>query len=315
MSATFEPRPATPGGHAGGDVGSEELVGHGEMKTYFDEPSLDYDVAETLIDDGVREELNQIAARYPQARSALLPMLHLVQSVEGRVTPAGIEACADLLGLSTAEVSGVATFYTMYKRRPVGKYHVGVCTTALCAVMGGDEVYSRLQSHLGIGNDETTDDGMITLEHLECNAACDAAPVMMVNWEFFDHTTPQRACEVVDALRAGEEVTPTRGARVVTWQQAERVLAGFPDGLAGDGVAAGPESLVGLGIARDRGWAAPDPEQTDDEGRADGAPAGPTDERAEAEKKIDDSPAKAEHEDVPDDKSDQGEKPGEGDDA
>ncbi|RYZ32253.1 MAG: NADH-quinone oxidoreductase subunit E, partial [Propionibacteriaceae bacterium] len=82
------------------------------MKTYFDEPSLDYEVTETLIDDGVREELLQIAARYPQARSALLPMLHLVQSVEGRVTPAGIEACADVLGLSTADVSGVATFYT-----------------------------------------------------------------------------------------------------------------------------------------------------------------------------------------------------------
>ena len=105
--------------------------------------------------------------------------------------------------------------------------------------MGGDEVYSRLQSHLGIGNDETTEDGMVTLEHLECNAACDMAPVMMVNWEFFDQTTPQRACEVVDALRAGEEVTATRGARVVTWQQAERVLAGFPDGRADEGPTSG----------------------------------------------------------------------------
>ena len=130
-------------------------------------------------------------------------MLHLVQSVEGRVTPAGIEACADILGLSTADVSGVATFYTMYKRHPVGKYHVGVCTTALCAILGGDEVYARLQNHLGIGNDETTEDGQITLEHLECNAACDFAPVMMVNWEFFDNMTPESACAVVDRLRAG----------------------------------------------------------------------------------------------------------------
>ncbi len=89
-------------------------------------------------------------------------------------------------------MSGVATFYTMYKRRPIGEYHVGVCTTALCAIMGGDEVYAALQDHLGIGNDETTDDGKITLEHVECNAACDFAPVMMVNWEFFDNTTPQR---------------------------------------------------------------------------------------------------------------------------
>ena len=109
-------------------------------------------------------------------------MLHLVQSVEGRVTARGIEACAAILGISSAEVSGVATFYTMYKRRPIGKYHVGVCTAALCAIMGGDEVYARLQDHLGIGNDETTEDGLITLEHVECNAACDMAPVMMVNW-------------------------------------------------------------------------------------------------------------------------------------
>ena len=147
---------------------------------------------ETKITEATLEELRLIAARYPQARSALLPMLHLVQSVEGRVTPAGIEACAEILGLTAADVSGVATFYTMYKRRPVGEYHVGVCTTALCAIMGGDEVYARLQDHLGIGNDETTEDGKITLEHIECNAACDFAPVMMINWEFFDNTTPEQ---------------------------------------------------------------------------------------------------------------------------
>ncbi len=176
------------------------------------------------LDQTTYAELREIAARYPEARSGLLPMLHLVQSVEGRVTPAGIEACATILGLSTADVSGVATFYTMYKRRPVGKYHVGVCTTALCAIMGGDEVFSRLQDHLGIGNDETTDDGKITLEHLECNAACDYAPVMMVNWEFFDNTTPERAVQVVDALQAGVPVQATRGARVATWQETERVF-------------------------------------------------------------------------------------------
>ena len=205
----------------------------------------------------LEEELALIAARYPQPRSALLPMLHLVQSVDGRVTPAGIELCAEILGLATADVSGVATFYTMFKRRPVGSYHVGVCTTALCAVMGGDEVFSRLQDHLGIGNDETTDDGVITLEHLECNAACDLAPVMMVNWEFFDNTTPQRATEIVDDLRAGREITSTRGARVCTWRQAERVLAGFPDGRADEGPTSAPESQLGLRIAAERGWSAP----------------------------------------------------------
>ena len=269
MSLPVEPQ--GPGAREGapiGDQGVEDLAGQGHAKTHFDEPSLDFDGPVSLIDDGVLDELRMIAGRYPQARSALLPMLHLVQSVEGRVTPAGIEACAEILGLSTADVSGVATFYTMYKRRPVGNYHVGVCTTALCAIMGGDEVYARLQEHLGVGNDETTEDGQVTLEHLECNAACDYAPVMMVNWEFFDGTTPERAVEVVDSLRAGTPVQATRGARVVTWKETERVLAGFPDGRADEGPTSGAPSRLGLQIARERGWhapSAPPPEQHDDE--------------------------------------------------
>ncbi len=215
-------------------------------------------------------ELREIAARYPEARSGLLPMLHLVQSVSGRVTSEGIEACADILGLSAAEVSGVATFYTMYKRRPVGDYHVGVCTNTLCAVMGGDQIFERLKEHLDVGNDETTDDGKITLEHVECNAACDYAPVVMVNWEFMDNQTPESAVQVVDDLRAGHEVTSTRGARLCTWKEAERVLAGFPDGRADEGPAAGPASLVGLKIARERGWTAPGGQA---HGRGDGSGA------------------------------------------
>jgi NADH-quinone oxidoreductase subunit E len=203
------------------------------------------------------DELREIAARYPQARSGLLPMLHLVQSVEGRVTPAGIEACAEVLGLTPAEVSGVATFYTMYKRRPVGQHHVGVCTNTLCAVMGGDEIFARLREHLGVGNDETTEDGAITLEHIECNAACDYAPVVMVNWEFFDNQTPDAAVELVEDLRAGREVRSPRGATITSWREAERVLAGFEDGRADEGPGAGPASLVGLQVARDNGWTAP----------------------------------------------------------
>ncbi len=202
-------------------------------------------------------ELRAIAARYPQARSGLLPMLHLVQSVEGRVTARGIEACAAILGITTAEVSGVATFYTMYKRRPVGDYHVGVCTNTLCAVMGGDLIFERLKEHLDVGNDETTDDHKITLEHVECNAACDYAPVVMVNWEFMDNQTPESATQLVEDLRAGREVRSTRGPRICTWREAERVLAGFPDDRADEGVGAGPATLLGLGIARDRGWTAP----------------------------------------------------------
>lgn len=209
------------------------------------------------LDDKTLAELREIAARYPQPRSGLLPMLHLVQSVEGRVTSRGIEACADILGISAAEVSGVATFYTMYKRRPVGDYHVGVCTNTLCAVMGGDAIFERLKDHLDVGNDETTEDGMITLEHVECNAACDFAPVVMVNWEFMDNQTPSSATQLVDDLRAGKDVRSTRGPKICTWREAERVLAGFPDDLADEGPAAGPASLVGLELAKANGWQAP----------------------------------------------------------
>jgi len=210
-----------------------------------------------VIDDKAIAELREIAARYPHKRSGLLPMLHLVQSVEGRITTAGIETCAEILELTPAEVNAVATFYTMYKRRPVGEYHVGVCTNTLCAVMGGDAIFDTLKDHLDIGNDETTDDGKITLERVECNAACDYAPVMMVNWEFMDNQTPDSAVEVVEDLRAGKEVHSTRGPKISTWREAERVLAGFNDGRADEGPAAGPASLVGLEIARERDWQAP----------------------------------------------------------
>ena len=108
--------------------------------------------------------------------------------------------CAEELGLTKAEVGAVATFYTMYRRRPAGEYHVGVCTNTLCAVLGGDAILDRLKDHLGIGHNETTEDGTISLEHIECNAACDYAPVVMVNWEFYDNQTPASARELVDAL-------------------------------------------------------------------------------------------------------------------
>ncbi|MDX6299181.1 MAG: NADH-quinone oxidoreductase subunit [Nocardioidaceae bacterium] len=216
------------------------------------------ELQESPLDEEALVQLREITRRYPEPRSALLPMLHFVQSVEGRVTSRGIEACADILGITAAEVSGVATFYTMFKRRPVGDYHVGVCTNTLCAVMGGDVIFERLKDHLEVGNDETTEDGRITLEHIECNAACDYAPVMTVNWEFMDNQTPESATRLVDDLRAGVEVRSTRGPRICTWREAERVLAGFPDDRADEGPAAGPATLRGLRLAKEPGWSAPD---------------------------------------------------------
>jgi NADH-quinone oxidoreductase subunit E len=214
------------------------------------------------LTDETRAQFREIIARYPKPRSALLPMLHLVQAEEGYVTPDGITMCAEELGLTKAEVGAVATFYSMFKRRPVGDYHVGVCTNTLCAVMGGDAIFAALREHLGIGNDETTDDGKVSLEHIECNAACDYAPVVMVNWEFFDNQTVPSALELVDRLRTDDPSSlpmPTRGGRLCTWREAERILAGYFDDRADEGPAAGPESLVGLRIARERGDRAPAP--------------------------------------------------------
>jgi NADH-quinone oxidoreductase subunit E len=215
-------------------------------------------------------EATEIIARYPQARSALLPMLHLVQSEEGFVSPDGIALCAGLLDLSTAEVSAVATFYTQYKRHPNGEYTVGVCTNTLCAVMGGDAIFESLEDHLGIGHDETTEDGKVTLERIECNAACDYAPVLMVNWEFFDNQTPSSARDVVDQIRAGQPVVPTRGANTVaTFKEVSKVLAGFDDGRANEGIGAGPASLRGTLLAAEKGWRAPEPERENGGSRAD----------------------------------------------
>jgi len=197
----------------------------------------------------------QIIGRYPVPRSALLPLLHLMQAEEGYLTEDGIEFCAEQLGLAKAEVTAVASFYTMYKHHPVGDYHVGVCTNSLCGVMGGDAILADLEDHLGIGDDETTPDGKVSLEHLECNAACDYAPVIMVNWEFFDDMTPQSARDLVDGLRSGAHVAPTRGApRLCTWKQASRILAGFPDDQATAGQTAGHATLAGLRIAKEHGW-------------------------------------------------------------
>jgi NADH-quinone oxidoreductase subunit E len=198
--------------------------------------------------------MDSIISRYPRSRSAVMPLLHFVQSIDGFVTPDGVELVAEKLGLTAAEVSAVATFYTQYKRRPVGDYHVGVCTNTLCAVMGGDAIFAGLKDHLGIGNDERTSDGKVSLEHIECNAACDYAPVVMVNWEFFDNQTVESAKALVDQLRAGQNPAPTRGPKTLpTWKENSAVLAGLNDGRANEGVQAGPASLVGLELAQERG--------------------------------------------------------------
>jgi NADH-quinone oxidoreductase subunit E len=239
------------------------------------------------------EDAALVIAKYPEPRSALLPLLHLVQSEDGYLTPAGIAFCGAQLELTPAEVTAVATFYSMYRRTPTGEYLVGVCTNTLCAVMGGDAILEVLEDHLGVRAGETTADGKVTLEHVECNAACDYAPVMMVNWEFFDNQTPSSARELVDNLRDGARVTPTRGAPLCTFRQTARILAGFPDQRAGanDGTP-GAATLAGLRIAHERGMHAPDPSE------AVGSASGP-DEKQLAKESVRSEPAPGPSADVP----------------
>src|SRR3954471_1308667 len=190
----------------------------------------------------------EIIARYPEgrSRSALLPLLHLVQTEEGYVSPTGVAFCAEVLGINKAQVGAVATFYTMYKRRPTGEYLVSVCTNTLCNVLGGQEVYDELAEHLGIGHDETTADGKITLEHAECLAACDYAPVMTVNYEFFDQVNDDTALKLVKQLQTGERPQPSRGTRLCTLKEMAVQLAGFADDRGDEAIADGPGGTATL---------------------------------------------------------------------
>jgi NADH-quinone oxidoreductase subunit E len=191
--------------------------------------------------------MDSIIARYPRKRSAIMPLLHFVQSIDGYVTNEGIEVIGEKLELATAEVTAVSTFYTQYKSKPVGEYHVGICTNTLCAVMGGDAIFESIKEHLSIDNDGVTSDGKVSVEHIECNAACDYAPVVMVNWEFYDNQTVQSVKDLVDGARTGNPPAPTRGPKTLrTWKQNSAVLAGISDGLANEGVQAGEPTLLGL---------------------------------------------------------------------
>jgi NADH-quinone oxidoreductase subunit E len=216
-----------------------------------------------IFDEVTRQRTKEIIARYPQSRSALLPLLHLVQSVEGFVSQDGIRYCGEALGLTTAEVSAVVTFYTMYKRTPCGEHLVSVCTNTLCAALGGDEIYAQLEANLGVGHEETAGEpgtpGSITLEHAECLAACDLAPVLQVNYEYFDNQTVDSAGALIDALRRGERPLPTRGAPLTDLKTVSLELAGvFPDlEHSVEGVSVADETLRGARLAAERGWLAP----------------------------------------------------------
>ncbi|MGI8646860.1 MAG: NADH-quinone oxidoreductase subunit NuoE [Acidimicrobiales bacterium] len=223
-------------------------------------PRRVYPTPRQPLDEGALiDDANAIIARYPagRSRSALLPMLHLVQSAQGYVTSDGIAFCAKLLHLTRAEVAAVSTFYTMYKRRPTGEYLISVCTNTMCGVLGGQRSYDELSEQLGVGHNQTTADGVITLEHAECLAACDYAPVLTVNYEFFDQVDADKAKEIVAQLRAGKRPHPDRGGPLCGFKQISRQLAGFDDAVVG-GHAADNDNLCQV-VGREAGDVAGEP--------------------------------------------------------
>jgi NADH-quinone oxidoreductase subunit E len=156
-------------------------------------------------------DAQKIIDRYPLNRSALLPLLYLVQSEHGFVSSEGMRAVAKLLDLSRAEVGAVATFYTMFKRDPQGRWLVSVCSQPSCYLAGGAEIKQRLEQSLGITCGETTTDGVVSLEEVECLCACDGAPVVSINYENYERMSADAIIEMVEALRAGG--SPPPGAR------------------------------------------------------------------------------------------------------
>jgi NADH-quinone oxidoreductase subunit E len=189
-----------------------------------------------LLTERLRLEADRIKARYPKGRerSVILPLLYLVQSLEGRVTREGLSTVAELLGLTTAEVEAVATFYTMVRPRPTGKHVISVCTNLACAQWGAREVLEAARSEAAIlPGDEVSEDGLFSIDEEECLAACDAAPVVTVDFANYDRMTPETVRELIRALRRGEEPPPSRGPFPGDFRRMSRVMAGLEDGESG----------------------------------------------------------------------------------
>jgi len=184
----------------------------------------------------LREEAERITARYPagRERSAVMPLLYLVQSAEGRVTREGLREVAGLLGLTTAEVEAVASFYTMLRLRPTGKHVISICTNLSCAVLGAGELYAAAKEALGPMCEDATEDGLFSLHEEECLAACDAAPLVQVDFANHDRCTKERLLEMIERLRTGEVPEPSRGGAPADFRDASRMLAGLPS-MAGGG--------------------------------------------------------------------------------
>lgn len=191
-------------------------------------PGAASDVEGPVLAGEARAVADRLVAKYPDRRSALLPLLYLVQSEVGWVPPQGLREVAALLGLTTAEVEAVATFYTMVKLHPCGRYVLSICTNPSCALLGGQRLFERAREVLGPASEHgVTDDGLLTLEEEECMAACDQAPVAAINYVYFDRVTEERLESIISGIRAGEVPAAARGGVPGDLREVSRMLAGL----------------------------------------------------------------------------------------
>ena len=151
-----------------------------------------------------REQVAEILERYPERRSAIMPLLHLAQEERGYVAREDVEAIAEILEMTPAQVESVASFYALYRRRPQGRYTLTVCSNLACVLGGARGLVEHLRQRLGVEPGETTPDGLFTLQVTgECLAACDQAPVMQVNGYYVHRAVPEKVDRVLEALRRG----------------------------------------------------------------------------------------------------------------
>jgi NADH-quinone oxidoreductase subunit E len=183
---------------------------------------------------------HEIIARYPKPNSAMIPLLHLAQEQDGYVSEEAMEHIGELIGATPAQVLGTCSFYEMFKREPVGKYLVNVCTNISCMLLGGEELLHHLEERLGVKAGATTPDGMFTLEDVECIAACTEAPCLQVNYRYFHKITPEATDALLDDLRAGRRAdeVPQHGvlARVRQSLSADRRAGNAVPGAADEPV-------------------------------------------------------------------------------
>ena len=183
-----------------------------------------------VFEGAVLDDARSIISRYPagRERSAVMPLLYLGQSVQGCVTRSALQEVASLIGITTAEVESVATFYTMLRLRPTGKHVVTVCTNLACALRGAKGVYEAAHRALDMSHGaEVTGDGLVTLHEEECMGACERAPVVAIDFAYHDDVTPGRMTEMLEALQRGDVPPPSRGPAMRDFRHASRVLAGL----------------------------------------------------------------------------------------